>query len=126
MNTSHNHIISAIMFAVVSYVGSYVVWTHLFAGLGTVAGLTFMSMLGLFLIGYVVTFFYQHVNHTGTTFPVMLWLLLLGTTVIPGLTTGTIGDTVLIGHLVDTLVTAFLGTYVIGRVLNGTLLSVTK
>lgn len=127
MTTSHNHILAAIMFAVVSYVGSYIVWTHLFAGVGTVTGLTFMSMLGLFLIGYVVTFFYQHIGHTvGNTFPIMVWLLLLGTTTVPLVATGTVADTLLLGHVINHLVTAFAGTYVIGKVLSGTFLTTTK
>jgi len=123
MNTSSNHIIAAIMFAVVSYFGSYVVHTHLFAGVGHMVDLTFVTMLGLFLVGYVVTYFYQHVTHTGSTFPIMLWLLLVGTTTIPTLSTGVADDVLMVG-LIDHLVTAFLGTYVIGKVMTGTFLTV--
>lgn len=127
--STHTHTLAALLFAIVSYVGGYVVWNHIFhvtdvpAGMGHSAGISLLPLFGLFLIGYVVTFFYSHLSHLGTVmFSLIIWLLMVGTSTIPMMSISPVTDTVLIASLFDHLVTAFVGTYVISKVLNGTMI----
>jgi peptidoglycan biosynthesis protein MviN/MurJ (putative lipid II flippase) len=127
MHMTHTHTLAAILFAIVSYIGGYVVWNHLFAipdvpaGMGPSSGMSLLPLLGLFLVGYVVTYFYSLVK---TPHPVMfsliIWLLLIGTSTIPMVSIHPVPDTILIASLVDHLFTSFIGVYVIGKVLTGT------
>jgi hypothetical protein len=112
----------------VSYIGGYVVWNHLFAitevptGMGPTAGMSLLPLLGLFLVGYVVTYFYSLVKNVNMVmFSLIIWLLLVGTSTIPMVSIHTVPDAVLIASLVDHLFTSFIGVYVIGKVLTGTM-----
>jgi hypothetical protein len=132
MHMTHTHTLAAILFAIVSYIGGYVVWNHLFAvtdiptGMGPSAGLSLLPLFGLFLVGYVVTYFYGLVKNVNTVmFSLVIWLLLVGTSTIPMVSIHAVPDTILIASLVDHLFTSFIGVYVISKVMTGTMLPVT-
>ncbi len=124
-NTTHTHTLAAILFAVVSYIGGYVVWNHLFpipdvpVGLGHVDSLSLLPLLGLFITGYVVTYLYTMIpNRHPMVFPLMIAMLLIGLTTVPVISAHPVPDTMLIASMFDHLITAFLGVFVIGKVVD--------
>lgn len=131
-NTTHTHTLAAILFAIVSYIGGYVVWNHLFpipdvpVGLGHVESLSLLPLLGLFLTGYVVTYLYMMIpNRHPVMFPMIIGLLLIAVTTIPVISTHTVPDTMLIASMFDHFITAFLGVFVIGKVVDAPSVPVT-
>ncbi len=124
-NTTHTHTLAAILFGVVSYIGGYVVWNHLFpitdvpVGLGHIDSISLLPLLGLFITGYVVTYLYTMIpNRHPVVFPLMIAMLLIGVTTIPVISTHAVPDTMLIASMFDHLLTAFLGVFVIGKVVD--------
>jgi hypothetical protein len=131
-NTTHTHTLAAILFAIVSYIGGYVVWNHLFpltdvpVGLGHTASISLLPLIGLFITGYVVTYLYTMIpNRHPVMFPLVITMLFVSMTTIPTISVHPVPDTMLIASIVDHLITAFLGVFVIGKVMDTPVVPVT-